>query len=135
MLTILRLAGVDAMPVVEDGVVVGSVTREGLVRGLARDDATIAADVHGRLARHPEIGGWTVAVDHGEVVLRGHEPDPFDIRLVEQLAGAVIGVTSVAWPPRRHTTSSPVRLGPSALGRRRPTRQRGVGSRDRAAGW
>jgi len=70
VLTILRLAGVDAMPVVEDGVVIGSVTRRGLVSGRAGDDKTIAADVRCRIARQPEIGVWMAAVHDGEVVLR-----------------------------------------------------------------
>lgn len=95
LVTVLRLAGVRAVPVVDDGTVVGVVTYRDLVRALARDDALIAADVTRRLGCYAGPDHWAVAVSDGEVTLTGEERDPVERRTAQLIAEAVIGVTCV----------------------------------------
>ncbi|WP_214369167.1 CBS domain-containing protein [Pseudonocardia sp. H11422] len=95
LVTVLRLAGLRAVPVVDGGTVVGMVTYRDLVRALARDDALIAADVTRRLGCYAGPDRWAVAVSDGEVTLTGEERDPIERHTVGLIAEAIIGVTSV----------------------------------------
>ena len=95
VLTVLRLAGLRSLPVVEDGVLLGTVTERDLISALARDDVDIGDDIRCRLARHQGLGRWLVSVCGGDVALTGPEPDPVERRAVTSIAGSVLGVRGV----------------------------------------
>jgi len=95
VITVLRLAGLCSLPVVEDGVLLGTVTERDLVRALARDATDIGHDIRYRLARHPGLGRWIVTVRGGDVVLAGRGPDPVERATVATLVDSVLGVTGV----------------------------------------
>lgn len=92
---VLRLSGLGRLAVVEDGVVLGTVTERDLIRALAPDDAQIGDDVRGRLARQRGLGGWGVTVRRGGVVLTGPDPDPVERWALASVIGAVPGVTGL----------------------------------------
>jgi CBS-domain-containing membrane protein len=88
-------AGVKSVPVVENGNVLGMVSRRDLLATLTRDDESIAAEVTARLADHS--GGpspWAVAVAGGVVTLTG-DTTIDELRVARQIAGAVAGVRRV----------------------------------------
>lgn len=83
---------VKSLPVVEDGRVVGVVSRSDVVHLLARSDDMIAAEVDD-LLRSADLS-YTVEVDDGHVLLEGSR-NPHDQKVAEVIAGAVQGVMSV----------------------------------------
>jgi CBS domain-containing protein len=95
VIAVLRLSGLRSLAVVEDGVVLGTVTEQDLVRALARDDSDIANDIRCRLARHRGLGRWVVTVCGGDVVLTGADPDPVERIAVTAITGSVVGVTGM----------------------------------------
>ncbi|MCW2723064.1 MAG: hypothetical protein JWR81_6886 [Pseudonocardia sp.] len=111
VIAVLRLSGLGCLAVVEDGVVVGAITEQDVVRALARDDADIRDDVRCRLARHRGLGRWTVTVRGGDVVLTGPTPDPVECIAVTAIAGSVVGVTGT-----RFTGHSPLKQGQFSAG-------------------
>ena len=108
VITVLRLTGLPCIAVVEDGVVLGTVTEQDLVQALAPDDAAIGDDVRRRLTRHRSLGRWVVRVCGGEVVLTGPDPDPVERTAVTAIAEPVTGVTAVRFAARG--TDGPGRL-------------------------
>ncbi|SDZ17742.1 CBS domain-containing protein [Saccharopolyspora shandongensis] len=58
-----------AVPVVQNRVVVGIVTRRDLMRGLARDDPVIRAEVRRNLDRNGGFDKWSVSVRDGAVLI------------------------------------------------------------------
>lgn len=90
--------GVNRLPVVADGTLVGIVTRADLVRAFVRSDAEIAAEI-----RHDIVGRalWLdekrvrVEVDNGEVTLAGQLDGHGDAELLPVLVAKVPGVTGV----------------------------------------
>jgi CBS domain-containing protein len=68
--------GIDRLPVVRSGRLVGIVTRADLVRAFARSDEKIAAEVHVEIDYYLALGGdystITATVDGGVVRLSGH---------------------------------------------------------------
>lgn len=95
LVTVLRAAGLRSVPVVRAGAVVGVVTLRDLLRGLARDDELIMADVRRRLNLYFGIGRWQVDVHDGEVGLVDDRADPDARRDAVGIAEAVLGVAAV----------------------------------------
>lgn len=84
--------GHRSMPIVEGATVVGIVTRRDIVRTIARDDATIAADVRHRLEIYGNDRRWQVEVHDGVVSIGDKFDDETDRHVVTVLAEAVPGV-------------------------------------------
>jgi CBS domain-containing protein len=89
---------VNRLPVVQDGKLIGIVTRADLVRAFIRTDAEIATEIREdvverslRLDPH-EV---QVEVNDGEVMLRGRVDSRADADLLPALAGRVPGVVTV----------------------------------------
>ncbi|MPZ78973.1 MAG: CBS domain-containing protein [Actinophytocola sp.] len=90
-------AGHRSMPIVEGSTVVGIVTRRDIVRAIARDDDTIAADVRHRLEIYGSDRRWQVEVQDGVVSIAdqfdSHQPNAeTDRHVATVLAEAVPGV-------------------------------------------
>ena len=90
--------GINRLPVVRDGKLVGIVTRADLVRAFDRPDHAIAHEItHDLLDETLWIspGSVHVEVDRGEVTLGGEVEGRSDAQLVERLVARVPGVVSV----------------------------------------
>jgi CBS domain-containing protein len=85
-------AHIRAMPIVDDGKVVGIVTRGDIVRVLARDDRVIAADIRHRLEIYGGLNRWTVDVEDGVVRIVDTFDNSTDRHVAALLAQAVPGV-------------------------------------------
>ena len=90
--------GVNRLPVVEDGRLVGIVTRADLVRAFVRSDAEIAREIREevvvrglRLDQHSLL----VEVEDGEVTLTGMLDNRADAQSLEALVRRVPGVVGV----------------------------------------
>jgi CBS domain-containing protein len=82
---------VRCIPIVEGARVVGVVTRRDLVRALARDDLSIAADIRRRLAAYGAHHRWSVTVHDGQATVGGADAAD-QARVVMALVEAVPGV-------------------------------------------
>ncbi len=112
VITVMRLSGLCSLAVVEDGVVLATVTERDLIRALAPDDAQIRDDVRRRLARQRGLGRWVVTVCGGGVVLAGPDPDPVERSALASITAAVLGVTGLRFAAPRGFAAprvSPVR--------------------------
>jgi CBS domain-containing protein len=89
---LMTSATVKSLPVVDDGVVVGVVSRRDVVRVLARADAAIAAEVGELLRSLDEV--WPVDVEDGVVLAEGPD-DERGRDVVRALATTVPGVVAV----------------------------------------
>lgn len=83
---------VKSLPVVEDGRVVGVVSRSDIVHLLARSDELIRAEID-ELLRSADLH-YTVDVNDGHALLEGSR-DPHQQKVAGVIAGAVQGVMSV----------------------------------------
>lgn len=81
-----------SMPIVEGCRLVGIVTRSDLVRTVARDDQSIAADVRHRLEIYGGPNRWKVHANDGVVSISGRVGDETDRHVAAVLAEAVPGV-------------------------------------------
>lgn len=91
--------GVNRLPVVRDGELVGIVTRADIVRAFTRDDAEIAREIREDLILKqfwiaPE--SVTVEVDHGDVKLSGEVEKKSVAELLASFVERVTGVVSVS---------------------------------------
>ncbi|HEX3291879.1 MAG TPA: CBS domain-containing protein [Gaiella sp.] len=100
--------GVNRLPVVENGVLVGIVTRADLVRLFTRSDEEIAREIKESVAGRMlwiDANRLDVEVERGEVVLRGQVDTQLEAELLEKrvpLVPGVVGVRSeVTWPVDR----------------------------------
>jgi CBS domain-containing protein len=100
--------GVNRLPVVENGVLVGIVTRADLVRLFTRSDEEIAREIKESVAGRMlwiDANRLDVEVERGEVVLRGQVDTELEAELLEKrvpLVPGVVGVRSeVTWPVDR----------------------------------
>jgi CBS domain-containing protein len=104
--------GVNRLPVVRRGKVVGIITRHDLVRGFSRGDAEIEQEI-----RADALSGlsWPEAIElsvrAGEVTLRGQADSVFDAEALPTMIRHILGVVSVdselnAWdtPTERRVT-------------------------------
>jgi CBS domain-containing protein len=91
--------GVNRLPVIEDGTLVGIVTRADLVRAFARPDEAIALEIREDVLQHvmwlSDPAAVTVRVDGGKVMLRGTVDSRSDAELVRTFAARVPGVVEV----------------------------------------
>lgn len=81
-----------AMPIVDGSHLVGIVTRRDVVRTIAREDTTIAADVRHRLEVYGGANRWKVEVHEGVVTIDDELDDAGDRHVATVLAEAVPGV-------------------------------------------
>ncbi|HVM54005.1 MAG TPA: CBS domain-containing protein [Acidimicrobiales bacterium] len=91
-------AGHKRLPVVEDGRVVGIVSRHDLLRPFHRTDEEIAAEVDRILASPmcaPEGHACAVIVDGGVVTLTGTTRRPSDANVIAAIVDRVAGVIAV----------------------------------------
>jgi CBS domain-containing protein len=100
--------GVNRLPVVENGVLVGIVTRADLVRLFTRSDEEIAREIKESVAGRMlwiDANRLDVEVERGEVVLRGQVDTELEAELLEKrvpLVPGVVGVRSeLTWPVDR----------------------------------
>lgn len=112
--------GVKRLPVVEDGELIGIISRADIVRAFNRSDEEIRNEIVGELLPHvlwidPER--LRVTCDDGVVQLQGQLATKVDAELVEYMAGRVDGVIGVeanlSWEfnPAEHT-SQPILANP-----------------------
>ena len=89
--------GVNRLPVVEDGRLVGIVTRADLVRLFTRSDEEIARDIRQDVVKRLWIAPERieVEVEQGEVVLRGEAETEAEAELLLKLIPLVAGVVGV----------------------------------------
>jgi CBS domain-containing protein len=100
--------GINRLPVVENGVLVGIVTRADLVRLFTRSDDEIAREIRENVAGRMlwlDANRLVVEVERGEVVLRGQLDTELEAELLEKrvvLVPGVVGVRSqLTWPVDR----------------------------------
>lgn len=89
---------VNRLPVVDDGALVGIVTRADVVRAFTRTDAEIAEEILGEIFERTlwvEPGRITMEVVDGAVVLEGEVESEADAELLPVLVARVPGVVSV----------------------------------------
>jgi CBS domain-containing protein len=89
---------VNRLQVVDDGKLVGIVTRADLVRAFARPDDEIRSEIEEDVLRRavwPEPGVVGVGVDRGIVRLEGVLERRMDVEVAERLVARVLGVVSV----------------------------------------
>ena len=104
--------GVNRLPVVENGRLVGIVTRADLIRLFTRSDEEIARDVRQDVIKRLWIAPERieVEVDQGEVVLRGEVDTEVEAELLVKripLVAGVVGVRSdLSWAVDRSGNSS-----------------------------
>lgn len=87
---------VRSLPVLEDDVVVGIVSRRDILRTVVRTDDVVRGDVQHRLDEY--AGGvrrWTATVDDGVVTIGGDVDDEVEQTVVRIMARTVPGVADV----------------------------------------
>lgn len=90
--------GVNRLPVVDEGALVGIVTRADVVRAFTRTDAEIATEIEDDILRRTlwlEPGSVAVAVEDGAVTLDGEVETDADVELLPVFVSRVPGVISV----------------------------------------
>jgi CBS domain-containing protein len=91
--------GLHRLPVLENGRLVGIITRGDLVRAFTRSDAELEREIRRVHVLHslwqPRRDGVTAVVDDGAVSLSGHVLDETVAQLLPQLVARIPGVVSV----------------------------------------
>jgi len=96
--TLMIEDGVNRLPVVEDGVLVGLVTRADLVRAFVRTDDEVRHEIEDDVIRRVlwlERDTLRVSVENGIVTLEGKVPTKTDLELVPSFVRRVPGVVEV----------------------------------------
>lgn len=85
-----------SIPVVDDGVLVGIVSRRDMLSPLVRQDDSIASHLNALLADYSgHRDRWTISVTGGMVTIRGAFSDEAERRVVTALAKTVYGVLDI----------------------------------------
>ena len=90
--------GVNRLPVLANGKLVGILTRADIVRAFARADQELAREIADDILRRTfwvEPGSVTVTVDQGRVSLRGEVETEADVEMLPIFVSRVPGVVSV----------------------------------------
>jgi CBS domain-containing protein len=91
--------GVNRLPVIENGTLVGIVTRADIVRAFTRADVELAEEIRDDILRRTfwaEPGSVTVAVSNGRVTLAGEVETEADTEMLPLFVSRVPGVVSVS---------------------------------------
>jgi CBS domain-containing protein len=89
---------VNRLPVIDDGRLVGIVTRADLVRAFVRPDEELEREIRDDVAERAlliDTSGLEIEVERGVVTLAGEVERPADAELLERFTEAVPGVVSV----------------------------------------
>jgi CBS domain-containing protein len=119
--------GIKRLPVVEDGTLIGIVTRTDLVRAFTRSDEEIVEEIRELLVEtlwlhEPDLD---IRVERGEVLLAGKMQRRSDAELLARLARRVPGVVDVrstlawAWDDSHPGKEKPARMPTGSAGNRR----------------
>jgi len=95
---VMAAEGVNRLPVVDGGRLVGIVTRADVVRAFTRSDAEIAEEIDREILRRTlwlEPGSVTLEVVEGEVTIEGEIESEADVELLPVFVSRVPGVISV----------------------------------------
>ena len=93
-------AGVNRLPVVRNGVLVGIVTRSDMVRAFVRGDEPVAGEIHAEIeasavAAEVDVSRIEVTIHHGDVLLDGTVPLRSNAETIARIVRNVPGVSSV----------------------------------------
>jgi CBS domain-containing protein len=97
---------VNRLPVVEDGTLVGILTRSDIVRAFTRTDTELAAEITDDILRRTfwaEPGSVTVTVADGRVTLKGEVETDADKEMLPLFVSRVPGVVAVSAELRART--------------------------------
>ena len=94
---------VRSIPVLEDGVVVGIISRRDILRAMVRGDGVLTAEVQHRLDEYAGGHRWTAVVEGGVAHVTGDFDDGAEQGIVAVLARTVPGVAAVDIGPSRPT--------------------------------
>jgi CBS domain-containing protein len=86
---------VRSIPVLDDGVVVGIISRRDILRAMVRGDDVLTAEVQHRLDEYANGHRWTAAVEGGVAHVTGEFDDDTEQGIVTVLARTVPGVAAV----------------------------------------
>lgn len=95
---LMSTEGINRLPVVDEGRLVGIVTRADVVRAFTRSDAEIAEEIENEILRRTlwlEPGSVTVEVEDGAVRIEGEVASEADAELLPVFVSRVPGVISV----------------------------------------
>jgi CBS domain-containing protein len=114
----MEQSGLEELPVVDDGLLIGMMRRRDVIQLLARDDATIRQHVVHALAKlGPEVVAHIhVRVEGGTAVLRGKVDRRSTKDLAVRLTSRIPGVFSVSDELHYEMDDSDVTSGPGQLG-------------------